>query len=235
MRQKIYLEELPKSFFRTSQDVGAFDPTSFVETSTPIHKCKLKINSLPLRGAKHRFTIKIGREMHALKCAFALGNTVIELGNKLTGSLRVSCWHGSSLKIGDHTSMSEMRVVVDRNSSCIIGSDCLISDGVLLQIGDQHAIFDIKTRELINNNLSTLSIGDHVWLGRDSSILASSELSIGSSSIVGLGSLVTKTMPAASLIVGSPAKVLRQNVSWHRSRSPDLRQIDDVVTKYICQ
>ena len=176
MPQKIYLQDLPKSFFKSPSDQAAFDPSSFIETSTPIDQCKLKINPLPGGSAKYKFSISLGKQMHSFRCSLSLANTVIELGDNLSGSLRVSCWHGSSLKIGDQTSISQMRVVLDRNCSCSIGSDCLISDGVLLQIGDQHAIFDVTTKGVINKAWSRLSIGDHVWLGRDSTTIASSDL-----------------------------------------------------------
>ena len=233
MSKKIYLNDLPRLLFSNPSTISAFAPSSFIKTSTSLDELKLRIAPLPsIENKKHEFKIYLGSGLNSLTCKLALANAVVRFGDDLSGNIRANCWHGSYLKIAHKTSMSQMRVVLDRSCSCSIGSDCLISDGVLLQVGDQHAIFDINSKCIINHNSSLLSIADHVWLGRNSTILSSSDVSIGSGSIVGLGALVTKSMPQASLIVGTPAKVLRENVSWHRSASPDSSSIDDVICRY---
>lgn len=50
-------------------------------------------------------------------------------------------------------------------------------------------------------------IGDNVEIGANSVILG--EIVIGSNSIVGAGSVVIKNVPSYSLVVGNPAKVVR--------------------------
>ena len=53
-----------------------------------------------------------------------------------------------------------------------------------------------------------ITIGEDVWLGGGAIVLPG--VSIGDNSIVGAGSVVTKDVPAGCIVVGSPAKVLRQ-------------------------
>jgi acetyltransferase-like isoleucine patch superfamily enzyme len=50
-------------------------------------------------------------------------------------------------------------------------------------------------------------IEDDVWIGFNAIILKG--VRIGRGSIVGAGAVVTRTMPAFSLIAGNPAKVIR--------------------------
>lgn len=39
-------------------------------------------------------------------------------------------------------------------------------------------------------------------------------VTIGNGAIIGAGSLVTKDIPPRSLELGSPAKVVRENIEW---------------------
>ena len=55
-------------------------------------------------------------------------------------------------------------------------------------------------------------IGNHVWIGRSAIILKG--VTIGAGAIVGAGSVVTRDVPARSLVAGNPAKVIKENVEW---------------------
>jgi lipopolysaccharide O-acetyltransferase len=50
-------------------------------------------------------------------------------------------------------------------------------------------------------------IGDNVWIGESACILPG--VTIGEGSIIGALSVVTKSIPAYSIAVGSPAKVVK--------------------------
>lgn len=67
----------------------------------------------------------------------------------------------------------------------------------------------------INNciNLSKpIYIKDNVWIGTGATILKGVTVSEGA--IIGADSLVTKDVPAHSIVAGNPAKVIRKNVLW---------------------
>ena len=52
-----------------------------------------------------------------------------------------------------------------------------------------------------------ITIGDNVWIGGGATILPG--VTIGEDSVIGAGSVVTKDVPARSVAVGNPARVIR--------------------------
>jgi acetyltransferase-like isoleucine patch superfamily enzyme len=50
-------------------------------------------------------------------------------------------------------------------------------------------------------------IGDNIWIGTSATILDG--VTIGSGSIVGAGSVVNKDVPPDSLVLGNPARVVK--------------------------
>ena len=109
----------------------------------------------------------------------------------------VNIWFGTRLRadmnkivIGANTNIQENSVVhVDINSPCIIGKNVTIGHGAII-----HGC----------------SISDNVLVGMGSIILNNAQ--IGKNTIIGAGSLVTqgKSFPEGVLILGNPAKVVRE-------------------------
>lgn len=139
-----------------------------------------------------------------------------EIAKGVRGKWSVNMWRGSSLRVGEKTTANECRIVLDK-STVTIGSDCMISDGVLIQSADQHAIVDLSSGKIVNDESYVTDIQDHVWLGRNCMIL--SDLTIGRGAIVGAAAVVTKDIPEYCAAVGVPAKVVRRRVTWSRSMS----------------
>jgi len=78
-----------------------------------------------------------------------------------------------------------------------------------------HSIIETATGKRINPS-KDIVVADHVWLGRGVTVLKGS--SIGANTIVGANSMVTGEVPANCLAVGTPAKVIKEGVSWDRRR-----------------
>ncbi len=55
-------------------------------------------------------------------------------------------------------------------------------------------------------------LGDKVWVADDVTILKG--VSIGANSVVGIGSVLTKSVSSGSVAVGNPAKVVKEDISW---------------------
>lgn len=90
---------------------------------------------------------------------------------------------------------------------CSIGEDTLIGTGVHIMSGftqHHHASLTIPIRHQ-GGTLTKVVIGQDCWIGNRAIIGAD----IGSKSIIGAGSLITKAIPEFSIAHGSPAKVIR--------------------------
>jgi len=119
---------------------------------------------------------------------------------------------GSEIQIGDGTGFTWNAQILSHEASQIrIGKDCLFASNVIITTSDMHSIVDADTGGRINAP-GPVDIGDHVWIGQNVYVLKG--VRIGDGSIVGAAAVVTRTIPAKSLAVGSPARVVRENVTW---------------------
>jgi gamma-carbonic anhydrase len=115
-----------------------------------------------------------------------------------------------AVTVGQHASIWYQAVVRADIHSIQIGNRTNIQDGSILHVADQYplTIGDDVTcghRAIVH----ACSIADRVLIGMGAVILDGAE--IGSDCIIGAQALVTKgsKLPAGSLVIGSPAKVLR--------------------------
>ncbi len=108
-----------------------------------------------------------------------------------------------------------------------IGNDCLFSTNIIFRASDGHTIYDLTTQEVINRPIKGISIGNHVWIGQNVSILK--DVLIPDNCIIGIGSIVSsKVFIQNSVIVGTPAKTVRTNVSWDKM---SISSFDDLKSR----
>src|SRR5690606_29636061 len=112
----------------------------------------------------------------------------------------------------NRTTSNSLEIWIQKNGRVTIGEDCLIAHDVHIQCGDMHGIFDIESKQQINLSSNEVKIEKHVWLGRSVTVLK--DVTIGSGSIIGLRSLVVQNIESRAMAVGSPARVIKRNVSW---------------------
>ena len=113
----------------------------------------------------------------------------------------------SKLTIGNNVSI---------NRGCIInaGGDVSVLDDVLIGpeviIYSQNHIYKNLEKKISEQGYLTSSvlICDNVWIGARSIILPG--VKIGSNSIIGAGSVVTKDVPSNCVYAGNPAKLIKQ-------------------------
>jgi acetyltransferase-like isoleucine patch superfamily enzyme len=117
---------------------------------------------------------------------------------------------GNTVRIGEGTSIRAALVVAHNGRKIEIGSGCLFSHNVELRTTDSHKIFDENGVRI--NEDADIIVGSNVWLGHGVAVLKG--VTIGEGCIIGTRSIVTKLIPPFSLAVGSPAKVIRPNVTW---------------------
>jgi acetyltransferase-like isoleucine patch superfamily enzyme len=127
-------------------------------------------------------------------------------------------------EIGDETKIGAF-VEIQKNASvgkrCKISSHTFICEGVTIE----DNVFIGHNVAFINDSLPRATAGDQLqteadWkvektvvkrgasVGSGATILAN--LTIGENALVGAGSVVTKDVPANTIVVGNPARVLRK-------------------------
>lgn len=81
----------------------------------------------------------------------------------------------------------------------------------------EHAI-DPQQRKMGIEIAKPITIGNNVWIGAGSTVLAG--VTIGDNSVIGAGSVVTKSIPANVVAVGVPCKVIREIKEEDKFRYP---------------
>lgn len=106
------------------------------------------------------------------------------------------------------------------------GDDLLISENCTFRADDSHPIYDGDTGERINPSRDIV-VGSHVWVGVDALVMPGSV--IGSGSVLGARSMVTpsRPVPKNSLAVGSPVRIVRENIRWVRKHLQTSLDIDE--------
>jgi carbonic anhydrase/acetyltransferase-like protein (isoleucine patch superfamily) len=107
----------------------------------------------------------------------------------------------------------------DENLSVKIGKDCMLSSNILFRAADGHTLFDVGSGDVINRS-RPIKIGDHVWIGAGATFLKGAE--VASNVIIGANSIVSKSYLEENVaLAGAPARVVKRNVGWSRSRIPE--------------
>lgn len=92
----------------------------------------------------------------------------------------------------------------------VIHRNCLLGSGVHLLSGkNQHRFDDLETPiRMQGGELKKITLGENSWVGNGAIIMAN----VGRDCIVGAGSVVTDDVPSGSIVVGNPAKVIRNRL-----------------------
>lgn len=112
------------------------------------------------------------------------------------------------LEIGGGTRIGRF-VTIACVGSVTIHEDVLMSDGVF--IGDTYHGYDQPDQPVIAQSMSTprpVEIGPGSFIGIRATILDG--VKIGRRAYVGAGAVVTEDVPECSVVVGNPARVVRQ-------------------------
>lgn len=114
------------------------------------------------------------------------------------------CEFGKNISIEDHVYINFGGVILDC-AEVYIGANTLIGPNLGIYAVN-HAI-DAEERIKGGCIGKPVRIGRNVWLGGDVKLLGG--VSIGDNTIIGTGSVVTKSIPANTIAVGNPCKILR--------------------------
>ena len=155
--------------------------------SAKIVKCEIRI-----KGTNNKLIIGDNVYIRASKIEIDGNNCSVIIGNNTI--------------IGHNCYLSSR----ENNTSLIINSNCMLSRNVKLMTSDGH---DITVNNKRINFAKDIKIEKHCWLADNVTILKG--VVVGSDSIVGINSTLTKSVPANSIAAGNPAKIIKSNVSWN--------------------
>lgn len=165
---------------------------------------KIKINSR-LKGIGKLKIIISGNNNNVIigeKCLLYRTNIIFIQGSNNT------------VEIGNHVTFDQdVSIVCCEGTTVRVGDDCMFAKGVRIRTSDQHPIYDLSSERI--NQSRNVTIGEHVWIGATCLIMKGVE--IGRGSIIGINSMVTKSIPENVIAVGSPCKVIKKEVRWERT------------------
>jgi acetyltransferase-like isoleucine patch superfamily enzyme len=169
-----------------------------------------------VHGNNNRVRFGRGARLQNLRIHIAGDHCEILLGENidLDGCLLWVMGQHSRIQIGADCAFGPTNIYAsDSNSRVEIGADCMFASDVEIRCGDGHTLFDRATGEIMNLAQYIL-IEDHVWFATGAWALK--DVTIGEGSVIGAKAVVTRDVPAHSLAVGIPAKVIRENIGWRK-------------------
>nr|WP_278986423.1 hypothetical protein [Plesiomonas shigelloides] len=112
----------------------------------------------------------------------------------------------SSAQIGEGTKFAYGGIGVVIHKDAIIGRNCILGQGITIGAAEGYAS-DVANKAPV--------IGDNCYLSAGCRIIG--DVKVGSNSIVGASSLVNKSFPSNSVIVGIPARVIKNTTDIYRA------------------
>lgn len=107
--------------------------------------------------------------------------------------------------IGDHTRIGLHNTII---GPVKIGDNVNLAQGITVTALNHN--FNDPSKRIDEQGVSTsaVNIGNDIWIGANAVILPG--VSIGNHSVVAAGAVVTKDVPAHTLVAGVPAKVIKE-------------------------
>lgn len=123
---------------------------------------------------------------------------------------------GGSIDIGAGTTIENAQLAVAENGrKLVIGNDCMISSNVRIATTDSHSVIDLSTNKRTNYGADVV-VGNHVWIGYNVSV--NKGCTVEDDCVIAGNSVVTKNVPHNVIVAGVPAKVVKEGVTWDRTR-----------------
>lgn len=126
-------------------------------------------------------------------------------GENLTVNQPFRCDYGRNIRLGDNVFINFNMTILDE-AEVTIGNNVFIGPNVSIYT-PCHPL-DADERNTGVEWAEPVTIGIDVWIGGNTVILPG--VTIGDGAVVGAGSVVSRDVPEASLVVGCPAHVVRK-------------------------
>ena len=115
------------------------------------------------------------------------------------------CTYGQNTHLGDEVFLNAMCAVID-NNEVRIGDHVMI--GPLVQIYTAAHPLEAEARNRGEEVARPIVVEDNVWVGGGAILLPG--VRVGRSAVVGAGAVVSRSVPANTVVAGNPARVIRE-------------------------
>lgn len=154
-------------------------------------------------------------------CIVRIADTIYLINNLKTESIMQD---NTTVEIGQNFLCCGLTLILadEPNLTIKIGKDCMFARDCVIFPSDAHSIFN-KNGVVINSG-ENITIGNHVWLGLNVSVLKGSV--IPDNCIVGYKSVYTKGSSKdykitdenlGAVFTGVPAKVIKTGIKWSKA------------------
>jgi len=115
------------------------------------------------------------------------------------------CTYGHNTHIGDHVYLNWSCIIID-NNEVRIGDQVMV--GPYVQIYTAAHPLQAEARNQGSEVARPIVIEDNVWLGGGAILLPG--VRVGRNAVVGAGAVVSRSVPADTVVAGNPARVIRE-------------------------
>lgn len=130
------------------------------------------------------------------------------IGENVTILPDFHCQNGYNIIIGDNVTINFNCTLMD-NTEIIIGNNVLIGPNTSLYTVN-HAINPDERRKGVCVN-QPIRLGNGVWLGGN--VVVMPGVTIGDNTIIGAGSVVTRSIPSNVVAAGNPCRIIRESLA----------------------
>lgn len=132
------------------------------------------------------------------------------------------CDYGSHIEVGKNFLANYNCTIIDV-AKVTIGDNCQFAPNVAIYTAG-HPVHPESRNSLYEYGIE-VTVGDNVWIGGNTVVLPG--VHIGSNSVIGAGSVVTKDIPEWVVAGGNPCKVIRKITEADRKFYYKDREFDD--------
>lgn len=200
MMKKDYLNSLKLKKYYSNNSTGNI---------LVLKHCAIDMNSKALINCKGYLTLGYKENKKSkLETRFSMGkNAVLNINGdfNLYAGNDIRIFDDAILELGSGYATCGGQIVCKKKIT--IGNNVAIARDVIIRDTDAHQILDGKHQET-----KEVIIGNNVWIGNRAIIMKG--VTIGDGAIIAAGAIVTKNVPANTIVAGIPAKVIKENVRW---------------------
>lgn len=164
---------------------------------------KVQIQGRPIVSLAKGSRIQIGA-----RCVLCSDSQATALGVNHPVVLR-TMRPGAEIIIGEDTGISGASICaavsVEIGAGCLLGANVTIVDTDFHVLASENRRYNTNPMEIA---CAPVVIEDNVFIG--AGVIVLKGVTVGRNSVIGAGSVVTRNIPAGSIAVGNPARVIRQ-------------------------